>query len=80
MGVAACKRGLSLSEVDTVFERRSSGQSFLADLPMKVIAKIVWEVFKFKTELVFEKRLQKEKAPTLEPLSAVLSGSAGGES
>lgn len=84
IGVAACARGLTVGEVDTVFERRCFGQSFLADFPLKVIAKIVWEVFKFRVELLFEKQSQTTPIPApppaLEPLSAMATRTAGGES
>lgn len=84
VGVAACARGLTVGEVNTVFERRCAGQSFLADFPLKVIAKIVIEIFKFRVELLIEKKSQTAKAPahdsTLEPMSTMLPGSVGGES
>lgn len=56
VGVAAYARGLIIREVDTVFERRCHGQSFLANLPLRVCFKIVWEIIKFKVELRLERR------------------------
>lgn len=80
VGVASCSRGMSLSEVDTVFERRVSGQSFLVNLPLKVIAKIVWEIFKFRTELLLEKYSRRRPAPAHHLHHAIPTSSVGSES
>ena len=56
VGVSAGSRGLTIGEVDTVFEHRCHGRSFLANLPLWVCTKIVWEIFKFRVELWMETR------------------------
>ena len=50
LGVAAGVRGLVIAEVDTVFERRQAGQSFLAGFPLRVIVRIVGELAKYRVE------------------------------
>lgn len=94
IGVAAHARGMTIGEVDTVFERRNHGQSFLANLPLWVCAKIVWEIFKFKTELLREGRKLKgrildersrsiavvEAHSSVEAVPKVFTEAVGGES
>ena len=50
IGVAAGARGMTIAEVDTRFERRHSGQSFLSRLPILVSARILFELLKFRLE------------------------------
>jgi phenylacetate-CoA ligase len=50
IGVAAGARGMTIAEVDTRFERRQSGQSFLSRLPILVSARIIFELLKFRLE------------------------------
>ncbi len=50
IGVAAVSRGLVIAEVDTTFDRRYGGRSFLSRFPVITCARIVWELVKFRTE------------------------------
>ncbi|MBI1826546.1 MAG: glycosyltransferase family 2 protein [Planctomycetes bacterium] len=53
IGVSALANGLRIAEVDTVFEPRVSGQSFLSRFPVIVSLRIVWELLKFRVETLF---------------------------
>jgi|CXWL01.1.fsa_nt_gi glycosyltransferase involved in cell wall biosynthesis len=50
IGAAAGVRGYLIAQVDTDFEQRSAGKSFLSRFPLVVSARIVWELFKFRVE------------------------------
>jgi len=50
IGAAAGVRGYSFIEVDTDFEQRQAGRSFLSRFPLIVSARIVWELFKYRVE------------------------------
>jgi len=50
IGAAAGARGYSIVEVDTQFDQRQAGSSFLSRFPILVSARIVWELLKFKLE------------------------------
>jgi len=50
IGVSALANGFRISEVDTVFEPRTTGESFLSRLPILVSLRIVWELLKFRVE------------------------------
>lgn len=50
IGVSAGARGYSTFEVDTVFDQRAAGQSFLASFPVSVSLRILWELLKFRVE------------------------------
>ncbi len=50
IGAAAWMRGFSIAEVETVFEPRRNGHSFLSRFPLLSCARIVWELFKFRLE------------------------------
>ena len=50
IGVSAASMRLSITEVDTDFEPRHSGRSFLSRLPIAVSLRIVYELFKFRVE------------------------------
>jgi len=51
IGAAAGARGYSIVEVDTEFDQRQAGSSFLSRFPILVSARIVWELLKFKLEV-----------------------------
>lgn len=51
IGVAACARGLRIAEVDTDFDQRNAGRSFLSRFPILVSLRIVWELCKFRVEI-----------------------------
>ena len=55
IGVAAMSRGFTIGEVDTVFDCRHGGQSFMTR-PVLVSARICWELIKFRCELAMEER------------------------
>ena len=50
IGVSAGARGYRTLEVETVFDRRTAGQSFLAYFPASVALRILWELLKFRIE------------------------------
>jgi phenylacetate-CoA ligase len=50
VGVAAGARGYTIAEVDTRFDHRHAGRSFLNRFPLIVSARILWELLKFRTE------------------------------
>ncbi len=50
IGAAAGVRGLRITEVDTDFEPRQVGVSFLSDFPLKVSLRIVRELLMFRWE------------------------------
>lgn len=51
LAAAAHKRGYTIREVDTVFERRIGGESFLKTIPVRPIARILWEIVKARIDL-----------------------------
>ncbi len=56
VGVAATARGFVIKEVDTVFEPRRAGQSFLSRFPIRTSLRIVWELIKFRAETWLDAR------------------------
>ncbi|MFQ5590286.1 MAG: glycosyltransferase family 2 protein [Phycisphaerae bacterium] len=50
IGVSAGLRGFTIKEVDTLFEARVQGRSFLSRFPLLVSCRIVWEIIKFRVE------------------------------
>ncbi|MBI4702656.1 MAG: glycosyltransferase family 2 protein [Deltaproteobacteria bacterium] len=55
VGASAGARGLRVGEVETVFEPRRAGSSFLSRLPVLVSARICWELAKFRWETARER-------------------------
>ena len=56
IGAAAGVRDFTVAEVDTKFEQRRAGQSFLAGFPVKAVVRIVWELAKFRYETLTDPR------------------------
>jgi len=56
IGAAAGVRNFTVAEVDTRFEQRRAGTSFLAGFPVKAVARIVWELAKFRVETLTDPR------------------------
>jgi len=54
VGVSAGVRGYRFGEVDTVFEHRHAGQSFLSRIPVVVSLRICYELAKFRLETVVD--------------------------
>ncbi|MEK6797662.1 MAG: glycosyltransferase family 2 protein [Planctomycetota bacterium] len=50
LGVAAHVRGYVVGEVESTFERRTAGQSFLGRFPLRTCARILREIVQFRTE------------------------------
>ncbi len=50
IGVAAGHRGLRIAEVDTVFELRHAGQSFLSAFPIRICLRICAELARYRVE------------------------------
>ena len=51
LAAAAHMRGYSIRQVDTVFEPRVGGESFLKTIPVTPIARILWEIVKARVDL-----------------------------
>ena len=51
LGVAACTRGYRIAEVETVFDDRTAGQSFLSRFPVIVSLRVLAELVKCRLEL-----------------------------
>lgn len=50
LSASANRRGYSIGEVDTTFDQRHSGTSFLGAIPILISARIFWELMKFRVE------------------------------
>lgn len=50
VGAAAAARGHRIAEVDTTFDPRMRGQSFLPRFPVRASITVVWELLKFRVE------------------------------
>lgn len=50
VGVSAASKNLRIAEVETSFDARNAGVSFLSRLPILVSLRIVWELCKFRVE------------------------------
>lgn len=58
IGAAAAVRGHAIAEVDTTFDARSRGRSFLPRFPIRATLVILWELAKFRWESWMEVREQ----------------------
>lgn len=56
IGAAAGVRNFTVAEVDTRFEQRRAGTSFLAGFPVKAVVRIVWELAKYRVETLTDPR------------------------
>lgn len=63
IGAAAGVRKFTVAEVDTRFEPRQAGTSFLAGFPVKAVVRILWELTKFRVETMTDPR-HREKPRT----------------
>jgi phenylacetate-CoA ligase len=63
IGVSAAALGLEIVEIDTPFDDRRSGQSFLPRVPLGPSVRIVWEILKFRVETF--SRTHSERAVTV---------------
>lgn len=94
IGVAAGALGYTIAEVDTDFDVRHGGRSFLSRFPIGVSLRILWELLKFRVEttlrynttgpaadgvIVKRSRATIELEPTQESLPSVFAEAAGGE-
>jgi phenylacetate-CoA ligase len=52
VGVSAVAHGCRIVEVDTVFDLRQSGESFLPRFPVLASGRILWELLKFRVETI----------------------------
>lgn len=50
IGAATATRGLTIAEVDTDFDQRHGGTSFLNRFPLGVSLRILWELLKYRVE------------------------------
>jgi len=79
LGVSAGRHGYIIAEVDTNFEPRVAGKSFLPRFPIFVCARIVWELAKFRYETwrAGNSAVARTSDPFARP--AILPNPAGGE-
>jgi len=77
VGVAAGILGYSIAEVDTEFEPRHAGRSFLGMFPILVSLRILWELVKFRVETRGRNPSRSFARPQVWPVRGVLSGAAG---
>jgi len=56
IGAAAAARGYTIAEVDTTFDPRLRGESFLPKFPLRASLTILWELLKFRVEAWGERR------------------------
>jgi phenylacetate-CoA ligase len=61
IGVAAHQRGFTIAEVDTTFDLRCGGRSFLPHRPVRVSMRILWELAKFRVETWGEAAMSRTK-------------------
>jgi glycosyltransferase involved in cell wall biosynthesis len=61
IGAAAGVRKFRVAEVDTTFEQRRAGTSFLAGFPVRVVVRIVWELAKFRVETLTDPRHRQQR-------------------
>ena len=50
VGASAAHHGCRIVEVDTIFDDRRAGESFLRRVPLGVSLRILWEILKFRLE------------------------------
>jgi len=75
VGVAAGAAGYAIAEVETTFDPRHAGKSFLSRFPILVSSCILWEMFKFRYEtrrsavptIVAEKSMPSSTVPMASP-------------
>jgi len=56
LAVAAHARGYDILQIDTVFHPRRLGKSFLNNMPLRVVGRVLWEVVKARVEFGGGKR------------------------
>ncbi len=76
IGVAAGLGRCMIVEVDTTFERRHAGQSFLGRFPVRVCLRICWELLKFRAETwaAAYTRARSPRAWAVPPIPTTLTG------
>ncbi len=77
IGAAAGVRGYSITEVDTEFDQRHAGRSFLSRFPLLVSLRIVKEMIRYRVETWEQSR--KARRGTNWFLTARLADSTGGD-
>ena len=77
IGAAAAARGYSIAEVDTIFDPRLRGESFLPRFPIRASVRIVWELVKFRVELWTERSRAGSSASLHPLLDSPMAPSAG---
>lgn len=79
IGVAAKAQGYIIAEVETTFERRNAGASFLARWPILVSARICWELLKFRVETYLATRRTPGRSPIRWVLRSPVAGATQGK-
>ncbi len=64
IAVFAHARGFRVGEVATPFHPRHAGESFLTNLPFRVVGRIVWEIAKARLEFARLRRQTTAQAQT----------------
>jgi len=78
IGVAAGARGYAIAEVDTDFDQRHAGRSFLSRFPILVSARILVELIKYRIESWRFARVNATAVQRTWAMPNVLAKSAGG--
>jgi glycosyltransferase involved in cell wall biosynthesis len=60
LGASALSRGLNIAQVDTAFDARARGQSFLSDFPVITSLQVIAELLKYRLECWLYRRLMRQ--------------------
>jgi len=80
IGAAANVQGYTVAEIDTDFNGRHGGESFLSRLPIGVSLRALWELIKYRVETLAVTNARVAHVSDTCPLSAPLAGTTGSES
>ncbi|MGD2111131.1 MAG: glycosyltransferase family 2 protein [Phycisphaerae bacterium] len=78
LGASAKVQGYAVAEVDTVFDRRHGGASFLSRFPIGVCLRALWELLKFRLETAWHGARRTEPSGTSWSGPAVLADTTEG--
>jgi len=80
IGAAAKVQGYTVAEIDTDFNGRHGGASFLSRFPIGVSLRTLWELIKYRIETLATRDSRVAPAQRSWPLSTPLTGTTGSES
>lgn len=79
IGVAAKVQGFTVAEVDTNFDERHGGESFLARFPIGVSLRALWELVKYRIETLCVAGGRAKSAPDSWVLPGILTDTTRGD-